>query len=551
MDSEQEPVTEVRKRRTILERGRTILPTALVLGALAAVGVWGHHTGWKAPSFDEVLGRQDSGEQEDWCEAHNVPDSKCIACHPELVGADAADWCGEHGVAESRCTVCHPEILTTGVAGDWCKEHGVPESGCTLCHPEIARQNEASIATREVEVTRGSGSTADGSAEARGGARDSRTCQKHALKVQFASAASMEKVGVVLGQVVERPMVDSVVANGEVDYDRTRFVKVASRTAGVAALVAGSLGKTVNAGDVLALIDSAELGRVKAEFLEAQAAVDVTSRGLERVAQSAEAGFRTESERLEAEAAARQAKARLFNARQALENFGLVLGQESIEPEALGRLGIPENVFTNGSMPTSVSLLPVRSPIAGTIVGLDLVSGEAVESGRTLFEVADLSHMWIDMALPLADAGQVALEQAVVFRPDGSPDDAVSGVVSWIATAVDETTRTLSVRAAVANDDGALRAHTFGRAQIVVRESPTAIAVPTEAVQWEGCCNVVFVYLGNEIFETRKVRLGARDAAYSEVVVGVLPGEVIATEGSHVLKSEILKSALGAGCVDD
>src|SRR5512143_3141753 len=113
-------------------------PTVLVLLALVGLGIWGHRTGWTVPSLSALWGKSEGPEKEDWCQAHNVPDSKCIACHPELAGADPKDWCKEHGVPESKCTVCHPEILTKGQANDWCKEHGVPESQCTICHPEIA-----------------------------------------------------------------------------------------------------------------------------------------------------------------------------------------------------------------------------------------------------------------------------------------------------------------------------------------------------------------------------------------------------------------------------
>jgi len=557
MDNKDSQSTQIRKPRSLIQRGLAVLPTAIVLAGIAAVGIWGHQTGWKAPRFSELLGTNQAAEEEDWCEAHNVPDAKCIACHPELAGGDAADWCAEHGVPESRCTTCHPEILETGVAGDWCAEHGVPESGCTICHAEIARRDETLIPKSEVAVTQ-DGQEAEGAAshlgempETASPIRDPRTCQTHALRVQFASAASMEKAGVSLGEVVERPMADSVVVNGEVDYDRTRFVLIAARATGMASRVEGRLGQAVQEGDLLALVDSAELGRSKAELLEAQAAVDVTRRALERIERSAGAGFRTESDRLEAEAAARQAKARLFNASQALQNFGLSLPEQEITPEALGRLGLPEESDLNGAPPGSVSLLPIRTPMSGVIVSLHVVPGEMVEAGRTLFEVADTRRMWVTMDVPLSEAHRIALGQEIVFRPDDARDELVYGTISWISTEVDEMTRTLKIRADVENHAGSLRANLFGSAQVVVRTSQNAIAVPSEAVQWEGCCYVVFVHLGNEIFQTRKVRLGARDAAFTEVLVGVLPGEIIVTGGSNVLKSEILKSALGAGCVDD
>jgi cobalt-zinc-cadmium efflux system membrane fusion protein len=139
----------------------------------------------------------------------------------------------------------------------------------------------------------------------------------------------------------------------------------------------------------------------------------------------------------------------------------------------------------------------------------------------------------------------------VTFRPDGDPDQAVSGKVSWISTAVDEQTRTVKVRADVENTDGRLLANTFGKGYVTIRESATAVAVPSEAIQWEGCCHIAFVRLTDDIFQTRKVKLGSKVNGFTEVLIGLLPGEVVATEGSYVLKSEILKSALGAGCTDD
>jgi len=303
---------------------RAALPTFAVLGVLLAVGAWGHRTGWKAPRFSQLLGTSPEAEDEDWCDVHNVPDSRCIACHPELVGESPTDWCKEHGVPESKCTVCHPEILATGVAGDWCEEHGLPESGCTICHPELARVGKlpadpsaAVVAEGPHEHERSEDHPSGVSASAPATIRDPRTCQKHALRVQFSSVAAREKSGVCLGQVVERPMSDSVVVNAEVGYDRTRFARLAPRVAGTAAWVGRDLGEAVRAGDVLALIDSGEVGRAKAELLAAQAAVEVTSRTAKRLESSSAAGLRTETERLEAQARAGEAEIRLFDARQA------------------------------------------------------------------------------------------------------------------------------------------------------------------------------------------------------------------------------------------
>lgn len=519
------------------------LPTWMVLACIGAVGLWGHHTGWKAPRFSELFGKSAAVAAEDWCTEHNVPDSKCIACHPELAGESPADWCKEHGVPESKCTVCHPEILQTGVAGGWCKEHGVPEADCTICHPEIARKGELPPDADAAVVSTESGSPSP--------VRDPRTCQTHATKVQFASAASVAKVGVRLGQVVERPMAASILVNAEVDYDRTHFARVSSRVSGIASRVEKELGAAVRAGETLALIDAAEVGRAKSEFLQAFTAVEATTRASKRVQSSAEAGFRTEAERAAAESAAREAEIRLFNARQALVNLGLSVPEGTPTEASIARLGIPEPIAASLSGDVSANLIPLVVRFDGTVVAREIVTGDVVDPTRTLFEIADTSRMWVTMDLPESEAGRVAVGQQVVFQPDDARGQGASGSVTWISTSVDEMTRTVKVRADVENPQGILRAHSFGRARIVMRTNPVAVAVPNEAVQWEGCCYVVFVRLTDEIFQTRKVRLGVKDAAYTEILVGLLPGEVVATTGSHVLKSEILKSNLGAGCTDD
>lgn len=531
------------------------LPTLLVFLCLAALGAWGHHTGWKAPKFSELLGRNEERQTEDWCVEHAVPDSKCIKCHPELAGENPADWCKEHGVPESRCTICHPEILTKGVAGDWCKEHGVPESGCTLCHPEIAvrgdmqKENpDISVVGAADEARSGERKDAAGSGKLR---HDPSTCQTHVLRVQFASPASVEKVGVKFGSVVERPMADRLTANAEMDYNRTRLAQVSSRAPGVAWWVGKEVGDKVRQGEVLALVDSADIGRAKAELLQAAAHRQLRYQTLER--SKAISQIVAQAEVQENEAALREAEIRLFNARQSLINLGFSIpqnGQFEIPDQIeLQLLGIPPDLRKGlDGANTTANLLPIVAPLDGVVISRSIVAGEAVETARPLFAVADPSRMWVMIDVPQSLSSRIALGQRVRFSAERESDESVTGTIAWISTAVDEQTRTVKVRADVDNQDGNLRAGMFGQAVITVRETPTAIAVPDEAVQWEGCSHLVFVRLSEEIFQPRKIKIGARSAGFTEALIGVLPGEVVATTGSHVLKSEILKSNLGAGC---
>lgn len=553
----------------LAKSGLQHLPAIVVFLALGAVAAWGHQSGWKVPAFGQLTAKEEAKAKEDWCDQHNVPDSRCIKCHPELVGGNMKDWCPEHGTKESTCTLCHPEILTTGVAGDWCPEHGIPETSCTLCHPEIAVKSEAPASETGVTVSATTAATRPTTAPAaqpHAGeavaqsqpaavgkpAKNPKTCQTHTLRVQFASAESVRKAGVRVAAVVERPMAATFNAVGEIDYNRTRLALISARVPGTAWRVEKEAGQRVLKGEVLALVDAAEVGRAKAELLAAHAAYDVKSKINTRLRSSAESGFRTDAEVQEAEAAVKEADIRVFNAQQALINLGLSAGtDDAAKPDrrSVQFLGLPKPLADAlDPKSTTANLLPVVTPFDGVMIARHVVAGELVALDKPLFEIADTSRMWVTLNLPPADVQRVVRGQDVTFQPDGARDQGAAGKISWISTAVDEQTRTLKVRAEVENPDGRLLAHTFGTARVTIRQTPNAIAVPDESIQWEGCCHIVFVRLTEDIFQVRKVKLGARASGFTEVAIGVLPGEVIASAGSQVLKAELLKSALGAGC---
>src|SRR5207302_4158931 len=127
------------------------------------------------------------------------------------------------------------------------------------------------------------------------------------------------------------------------------------------------------------------------------------------------------------------------------------------------------------------------------------------------------------------------------------------GEISWVGTAADETTRTLLVRANLTNP-GWLRTNTFGAAQVVLRTEERAMTVPDEAVQYDGNAYLVFVYDKNspdpgapKVFHVRTVRPGARYQGNTEIIAGLLKGEMVAARGSGTLLAELLKANLGEG----
>jgi cobalt-zinc-cadmium efflux system membrane fusion protein len=501
---------------------RTV-PTLLVLGTLGGLAAWGHHTGWKVPRFSTLVGRAPAPEQ-DWCEEHDVPESECVECNPNL--------------------------LPRGKAPPYCTKHGVPE--CPLDHPEIAQVTGRPHFPRYDVLA---------ALALLDRPENNRRCKLHERRIQFASAAAAEKAGVDVDVVGEAPMMEFVAANGEVKYDQTRVARLSSRVAGTVWRVEKQLGDPVREGDVLALVDAAEVGRAKAEFLQALAELELRRKTSDSARQLAASGAAPERQLREAETALSEARIRLRGAQQALVNLGLPVNTDDFKglsedrlAAAVQFLGLPAPLAGHlDPRRTTANLLPVTAPLDGVVVDREGVAGEVVDSARALFVVADLRRMGLTLNVRAEDARHIKRGQPVRFRPDGDPEEAL-GRVAWISTAVDPKTRTVKVRANLDNADGRLRAGAFGPGRVVLREEPYAVVVPREAVHWDGDCHVVFVrdrdYLKEgapKVFHVRKVRTGARDERYVEVLAGVLPGEVVATKGSAVLQAELLKGKLGEG----
>jgi cobalt-zinc-cadmium efflux system membrane fusion protein len=522
------PPEPPRPRHSRLAGVLTALPNLVVLAALGGLGYWGHHTGWAFPRFSALAG-----------------------------GAAAApdDWCAAHGVPESRCVECNPELLPREREFGWCKAHGVPN--CPWEHPEVA-QLSAPPAVTPADLAR-----AERALAAAGRPANSRKCKLRERRIQFASARAMEKAGVDVAPAWRGPVAEAVAAAGEVSYDPGRVARLSARAPGSVWWVGKQVGDPVWRGEVVALVDAARVGEAKAEFLQALVQVGLRARALEGLRTAGGRGSVPEVRVQEAEASLREAEIRLATAEQALVNLGLparadeMRGLAAEEMAARVRfLGLPPELA--GSLDpraTTANLLPVRAPFDGEVVAREAVAGEVVDTARVLFTVADVRRMWLTLGVRLEDARKLRPGQPVRFRPDGDAEE-TGGAVAWVSTAADEKTRTVRVRAELDNPGRRLRDHTFGTGRVILREEPEAVLVPSEAVHWEGDCHVVFVRDrrydprdpdGLLVFHVRPVRPGARTEAGTEVIAGVLPGEVVAARGSGALRAELLKNNLGEG----
>jgi cobalt-zinc-cadmium efflux system membrane fusion protein len=493
----------------------------IVFGLLVAVFIVGHHTGWKLPKSSTLWGAAPV-RADDWCADHLVPESRCLECKVEL----------------------KPKLPTFG----WCQRHGVAE--CVLCHPELAQTKEVpQIPVHDTAVA----------IALRPRPPNNSVSTLHTKVVQFTSTTAVEKVGVEVDVVGTGPVSEEVVASGEVTFDPLRVAHLSSPVPGTVFRVLKQVGEPVAAGEVLALVDAAAIGRAKADLLQAVTDVQTRKARFERLRPIA--GDIANKTLVEAEALLREAEIKLIAAEQSLVNLGFTLpaALEKREPKELAEeirfLGIQAELTASLRRQTqTTNLFPLAARVAGVLISSHAAAGELVAADKPAFVVADPSRMWLNLNIRQEDAPLIALGQRVRFETDDG-HIRVEGQIDWISPTVDHKSRTLPVRVNLANANGRLRDNTFGIGRIVLREEPQAILVPKESVQTAGDVQLVFVRDKNyfaegapKFFHVRQVRLGARDDKSVELLAGALPGEVVATHGSNVLLAQLLRANLGAGC---
>jgi len=343
-----------------------------------------------------------------------------------------------------------------------------------------------------------------------------------------------KRTGLTFSEVARQPLTHSVTCNAEVAYDGNRFAQLSSRVAGVVREVRVDLGAKVTQGDVLAVINSPELAAIKADLLQAVSSVALQTKSFKRESELQKTGISPIREVQEIENKLTEATIAESRAAQRLRLLGL-------SEEEVGR--VRETGDTS-------SLLSLMAPFDGEVVERNAVIGEMVETLRMLFSVADTTRMWamLDLAEPRV---QLHAGMPVTMQVEGFEDEAFTGQITWVSTKIDPRTRTLKARAEFENRDRILKANMFGRASVQVRDNESSLVLPKEAVQWDGCCNVVFVKENDTTFEPRKVRLGLAKENLYEVRDGVREGEQVVMAGSFLLKTEILKGEIGAGCCPD
>lgn len=326
------------------------------------------------------------------------------------------------------------------------------------------------------------------------------------------SADKVQKLGVRTERATERTLAREVRALGRVEIDESRIAAIAPRFEGwVERLHVRVSGQPVAKGQALFEVWSPELASAQSEYAIAR--------------QSAEA-------MKNAEASAHESMSALADASLSrLKNWGLSAG----ELQSHSRHGQTRRALT------------LRSPVSGIVIEKKAQQGMRFAPGDTLYQIADLSSVWVVADANEQDIARIQLGQKARITVSAYPGKEFIGRVSFISPTLNSDTRTVPVRVELANPDGRLKPGLFAAMTLEAPQAARALTVPSSAVIDSGTRQIVLVEVGEGRFEPRTVKLGARTDDYVEVLDGIRSGEAVVVAANFLIDAESnLKAALGS-----
>lgn len=324
------------------------------------------------------------------------------------------------------------------------------------------------------------------------------------------------RAGIVTAEVGRVRTSGAIDALGELGVDEHRFAIVDAPASGRVVALLAHVGDRVEAGAPLAELSSGDVGALRSELSAARTRIR---------AAEARLGRRTAllTEHLASTTDVEVAETELADARAA-------------EARALAGLRAAD-ASRGGSVRGS---LIVRSPIAGTVLEHHAFPGEAASQDDHLFEIAELSRLWLLVHVGEAEAARLSLDVPARITFPSRPGDERTLPVALVGDRVDPITRTVEVRIDLENDDGALRPGMAANVLFLPSAGEDArdlVLVPRGAVQHASVGFCVFVQVGERRFELRPVLRGRDLGDEVEILRGVEPGEEVVIEGSFLLRS--------------
>jgi cobalt-zinc-cadmium efflux system membrane fusion protein len=338
------------------------------------------------------------------------------------------------------------------------------------------------------------------------------------------SAAQIEGSGIDMAPVMSGKLIKESAVPGRIAINADAQAKIVPKLSGTAARIEKQLGEVVKKGDLLAALESREMADAKAEYLASWRAEELARSIFEREERLWTQKVTAEQDYLTAKNGHQAAKIKLDLAHQRLHTIGLT--DDEIK-------GLPK-VTDEGQY----RFYEIRSPIDGRVTTRDIVLGQVVGTDREIFTIADLSKVWVEMAIPPGDLTFAREGQEVRVEAGAQKG---TGKIIALSPVIDPETRSAKAIAELDNTGNVWRLGDFVNARLMSGEQEADLIVPQAAIQTLNGNKVVFVSEGGG-FRARPVTTGRSDTLNVEVLSGLEFGETIATANTFTLKAELGKS---------
>ena len=181
--------------------------------------------------------------------------------------------------------------------------------------------------------------------------------------------------------------------------------------------------------------------------------------------------------------------------------------------------------------------IPIYSPFSGVVIEKMVQQGQYVAMGEALFNIADLSSVWVEIEIYENEVSNIHIGQQVEIRSQSFPDKPSTGRIAFVYPFLDPKTRTVKARVELANSGMKLKPEMFVNAIIRVPLSPSLV-VPVTALMNTGKRKVVWVESSPGMFESRTVQVGQQSGEKVQILSGLQAGDKVAVSGGYLIDSE-------------
>lgn len=327
--------------------------------------------------------------------------------------------------------------------------------------------------------------------------------------------------------VGQAEMRDSLRVPARVELNHLRTGRIGATVTGRIVEIKAVLGQAVRKGDVLAVLDSTELGMAQAAYLKAASQVSLRRLAADRARRLLDAGVISAAVFQEREVQLQEAQVDMRASADQLR----VMGMSEAD---LARLDREKTIHSSTLVAASLS---------GTVIERNITLGQVVQPADAIYTVADLSQVWLVAEVPEQQAHWARQGDEASADIPALHGDKIAGRLIYVADLVDPETRTVTVRMEVANPRRRLKPQMLATL-LIRKQGERQLVLPDSAVVRDGDRDHVFVETAPARFELRPVRLGDSEGGARQILDGLRPGEKVVVEGAFHLNNERLRKEL-------